>query len=232
MSSGPSVGRFKRAFGDPELEALGAGADRRQRIVDLVHHARGERADRRELLGLRKARLGLSPLGDVFADRDDVRDLATLDVHRDLGDAIGARFAERLRLDRELLHLSRLEHVLELAAQQLGGLAMQDLENRPADRFLARHALQSRSRACDSTPECGTRGRSRTGRRQRIDDLLGEAALLVDLARARRDLRLEAMRVLGAAERGREQIGDGGRETPRPRRTACGRAARTRAPSV
>ena len=53
-----------------------------------------------------------------------------------------ARLAERARLDRELLHLARLEHALELAAQHLGRLTMQDLEDRSADRFLARHALE------------------------------------------------------------------------------------------
>jgi hypothetical protein len=38
----------------PILEALGARADRRKRIVDLVHDARGQRADRRELFRLRE----------------------------------------------------------------------------------------------------------------------------------------------------------------------------------
>ena len=60
--------------------------------------------------------------------------------------------------------------------------------------------------------------------RQRVDDLLGEPALLVDLARSRRDFRLESMRVLGVAQRRREEVGDrrekepvlGGQNAARP----------------
>ena len=51
--------RDQRAFvASPSSKRLGARADRRQRIVDLVHDAGGERADRGELLGLREALLG------------------------------------------------------------------------------------------------------------------------------------------------------------------------------
>ena len=84
LSSRASSRRVDRALVEPELQRLGAGADRRERIVDLVHHAGGERADRRQLLRLREALLGLAPLGDVFADRDDVRDVLVVEAHRDL----------------------------------------------------------------------------------------------------------------------------------------------------
>src|SRR3712207_7373932 len=43
-----------------------------QRVVDLVHHARGELPDRRQLLGLRRPLQRRLPLGHVLADGDDV----------------------------------------------------------------------------------------------------------------------------------------------------------------
>ena len=68
MSFSPSRSGV-RHLGQRVLEPFGAGGDGRERIVDLVHDARGERSDGRELLGLREAVLRLAPLGDVLADR-------------------------------------------------------------------------------------------------------------------------------------------------------------------
>ena len=228
MSSGPSVARVQRAFGDPELEALGAGADRRQRIVDLVHHARGERADGRQLLGLRKARFGLAPLGDVFADRDDVRDFTSFDVHRNLRDAIGARLAERLRLDRELLHLPVSNTSSNSLRSSSAGCrckiskivrpiaSSRDTPCSPVSRFAI-----PRLNAIGAVDHVQTDGK-------RIDDLFGEASLLVDLARSRRRPPTRG----GARTRRREAPARAGRrprrETPRPRRRAFGQAAPTR----
>ena len=115
-----------------------------------------------------------------------------------------------VRLDRELLHLPGLEHALELAAQQLRRLAMQDLEDRAADRLFARHALHPGLALAIPRLNAILAVDHVEADRQRVDDLLGESPLLVDLARPRRDLRLEAMGVLGVAERRREQVGDRG----------------------
>src|SRR5947209_1270309 len=79
-------------------QRLAAGEDRRQGVVDLMHHAGRELAHRGELLRLRETLLGLAPLGDVLADGNDVRDDAAVLMHRNLGDAVMARLARRLRL--------------------------------------------------------------------------------------------------------------------------------------
>ncbi len=102
---------------------------------------------------------------------------------------------------------------------------MEDLEDRLADRLVARHALHPcftlpvpRLNAVfpvdDVQPDW-----------QRVDDALGEAALFVDLSSAELDLDGELARVLGVREEGREQVGQCpeedallGGECPRPPR--------------
>ena len=128
---------------DGEGQRFGASTDRREWIVDLVHNAGGERTDRSEFLRLSKAILRLAPFGDVLTDGNDMRHVGVVEVHRDLRDAIRPQLAGCTRLDLELLNSPGREHVLELAAEHLGGLSMQDLEDRTTNRFLARHALHA-----------------------------------------------------------------------------------------
>ena len=104
------------------------------------------------------------------------------------------------------------EHLVELAAQQLGGLAVQDLEDRPADRLLARHALHSGLalavpglNAVFAVDHVETDGK-------RVDDLLGEATLLLDLLRAEAHLDRHLLRVLGVGDRRGQQVGNGGED--------------------
>ncbi len=99
-----------------EHETLGARRDRRERIVDLVHDAGGELADRRELFGLRESVHRLAPFGHVLTDRDDVGDGRVVEPHRDLRDPVRAQVARRARLHLELLDRPRHEHVIELGA--------------------------------------------------------------------------------------------------------------------
>ena len=68
--------------------------------------------------------------------------------------------------------------------------------------------------------------------RQRVDDLLGEDPLAIDLGGARLDFDFEAMRVFGTAERRREQIGDGDDEEVILRREIASRPKRQRAEVV
>src|SRR5262249_471626 len=150
------------------------------------------------------AHLRLAPLGDVFADGDDVRHLVALHLHRNLRDAIHTRLAEGRGLDRELLHLSRLEHALELAAQKLRGLPVKNLEDRSADRFFARHAVDARLALAVPRLDAIRAIDHVEADRKRIDDLLGEASLLVDLPRSRGNLRLETRGMFGIAQCWRE----------------------------
>ena len=136
-----------------------------------------------------------------------------------------------VRLDRELLHLPVSNTLSNSLRSSLGRLAMQDLEDRPADRFFARHALQPGLALAIPRLNAVLAVDHVEADRQRIDDLLGEAALLVDLARARRHLGLEAVRVLGVAQRRREQVGDRRRERAGPRRTASRPGRADSAPS-
>ena len=195
-----------------ELEALGAGGDRRERIVDLVHDAGGERADRRELLGLREAVLRLAPLGDVLADGDDVRHRAVVEAHGDLRDAIGAQLAAT-RVDSiwKICRRPVANTSSNSRAQHLRRLAVQDLEDRAADRLLARHALHARLALAVPDRDAVLAVDHVQADRQRVDDALGDAALAVDLARALDDLALQALRVRGLPQHGGEDVGDGRR---------------------
>src|SRR5262249_55560964 len=85
---GQAPRKYQRPFSTPELEALSAGTDRRERIVDFVHHTGSKRSDRRELLRLRESVFCLPPFGDILTDRDYVGHVLTADAHRDLRDAI------------------------------------------------------------------------------------------------------------------------------------------------
>ena len=60
----------------PALQALDAGQDRGERVVDLVRDARREQPERGEPLVVRELRLELGALGDVAPHLDDERDLA------------------------------------------------------------------------------------------------------------------------------------------------------------
>ena len=86
---------------------------------------------------------------------------------------------------------------------------MQDLEDRAADRFFARHALHAGLALAVPGLDAILAVDHVEADRQRVDDLLGEPPLLLDLARARRHFRLEPVRVFGVAQRRSEQVGDG-----------------------
>ena len=171
---------------DGEGQRFGASTDRREWIVDLVHNAGGERTDRGEFLRLSKALLRLAPFGDVLTDGNDMRHVGVVEVHWDLRDAIRPQLARCTRLDLELLNPPGREHVLKLAAEHLGGLSMQDLEDRATNRFLARHALEARLALAVPGLNAIRAVDHIQAHRQRVDDLFGESALLVDFARAGR----------------------------------------------
>ncbi len=113
-------------------QRLAAGRDGSERVVDLVHHAGRQLADRCQLLGLGQAMLRLPPLGDVLPDGDDVGDLVIVQMHRDLRDPVVARLAACLRLHFDLLDFATVEHAVELALEQLAWLAVQHLEDIPS----------------------------------------------------------------------------------------------------
>ncbi len=179
-----------------------------------MHHARGELADGREFLRLREPLLRLFPVGHVLANGDDVRDGRVAKPHRNLRDAIRAQLAGGERLHLVFLDAPGRADIVELAPQHLRRLPVEDLKDRPADRFLTRDALHAgftlaipRLNAVLPIDDIETE-------RQRVDDLLGEDALAVDLDRAGLDFNLELAAFLRVRELGREKIGDGGHEHP------------------
>ena len=173
-----------------------------------MHDSGGESADCGDLLRLGKTFLRLTPFRDVFTDRDDMRHLGVVEAHRNLRYAIRAELTRSTRLDLKLLHPASSQDVLELAAEHVGRLSVQDLEDRAANRLLARHALHTgfafavpRLNPILPIDHIQPDG-------QRIDDLGGESALLLDLHRTFDNLTLEAASVFRSTERRGEHVGD------------------------
>ena len=100
------------------LDRRDAGADGGERVVDLVHDAGGELADRRQLLALHDLALDPVPLGHVLADGDDVGDLVAVQPHGDLAEPEepGSR-RPGVDLLLRLLDLAGLEDPVELGAE-------------------------------------------------------------------------------------------------------------------
>ena len=106
--------RLLRAqLGDAAVHCRHAGADGRQRIVDLVHDAGRELADGGELLALHDLHLDGAPLGHVLTDGDDVGDALAVESHRDLRGAEVAHLAALRHLDLDLLDGTGLEDAVE-----------------------------------------------------------------------------------------------------------------------
>src|SRR5579862_5000979 len=101
-----------------ERKALGAGRDRRQRIVDLMHHAGSQLPNSSHFFRLGNTLQRFFPLGDVFADRNDVSDaVAFMQMHWDLRDPIRPGLATRPRLSLELLELPGAKDPIDLALE-------------------------------------------------------------------------------------------------------------------
>jgi hypothetical protein len=179
-----------------------------------VHDAGRERAERRELLGLRDAVLGLAPVGDVLADCDDVRHVAGVEPHRNLRDAVRANLAAAARLHVELLEPAAVEDVLELPPQDVRGLAVQDVEDRATERVAARHAERPRLALVVPRLDSELAIDDVEAHRERVDHLGHEPTLFLDLRGAFRDLVLQPLRVLRVTDEGREHVGDGREEKP------------------
>ena len=82
-------------------------------------------------------------VGDVLADGDHVRHREAVHAHRDLRHAVHAHLAGGARFHLELPHAPVGEHFVELAAQQIGRLAPEDVEDRASHREIAPHALRA-----------------------------------------------------------------------------------------
>ena len=119
---------------EPRGDAPRAAADRRERIVDLVHHASRELPHRRELLGLVHRALDGARFGDVLADRDHVRDGDAVDVHRQARRAIGAHLVADMHFLLVLLRLAGGEDLVEfrLAAPRPAAAADTSMTRRPS----------------------------------------------------------------------------------------------------
>src|SRR5206468_574212 len=190
-----------------ERQRLGAGQDRRLRVVDLVHDTRRELPHGGELLRFREALLRLAPLGDVFTDGDDVRNVVPVLPHRDLGDAVVTRFAARLRLHFHLLELAGVEHAIELALQEIAWLAVEHVEDLATHGVLARHALGPGLALAVPRADAIAPVDHVQPDRERVDDLGGKAPLRLHLVRAQRDLGGEVLRQLRGGEDGSEDAG-------------------------
>ena len=126
---------------EPRLDRRDAPADRRQRIVDLVHDAGGELPHRGELFGLVHRPLNGARFGHVLADRDHVRYGRPVQPHRQPRGAIGAHFVADVHVLLADSHLAGREDAVELRLEDLGRLAPQDLEDPLADHVAAPQPL-------------------------------------------------------------------------------------------
>ena len=174
-----------------------------------MHDARGELPDRRELLGLRRALQRALPLGDVLADRHDVLHDARLVAHRDLRQAVRAQLARRPRVELQLLHLSRREHLVELLAHQRGVLPRHHVEDRAPEGGLARQALRADLALAIPELHLVVAIDDVDAERKRVDDLLDEPTLLVHLRRVRVALRRQRLGLRRVAAEQRQQVHDG-----------------------
>ena len=240
-SSNPARGRSGQILG-PVTQRLRAREDGGERVVDLVHHAGGQLPHRGQLLGLRQPLLGAPPFGHVFGDGDHVGDPHVVEAHRDLGDPEVARVAARGGFHLHLLDFAGLEHAVELAPQQIAGLAVQHAEDLPPHRVVARDALRPALAlavpgADDVVPVDHVQADG-----QRVDDAGDEGALGVGFPRGQRHLRGEILRQLGGGDDRRQQPGDhpphvthrplGPSRHPPGARARQGPAPRTRAGSA
>ena len=196
------------ARGHPAFDGGDTGADGGERIVDLVHHARGQLADRRELLALENLSLDPVPLGHVLAHRDDVGDLVAVETHRNLAEAEEPRLAAQGDLLLGLLDLAGLEHPVELRAELCCGLAGEHVEHRPADDVVPAQPLGARLPLPVPALDAVVAVHHVEAKRQAVDDQAGEAAVLLDLAGLRGHLAGEIGRELDRGEVGRQEIGD------------------------
>ncbi len=180
------------ALDDARLKGLGAGGDGRQRVVYLVHDAGRQAPDGRELLRTRHRAVGLDARRDVFADGDDVRDLAVVAAHRDFADEpVVRRAVVGARLLLDALDSSGGEGALELLLHRLARLPGQDLEDVAADGAAARDALPALLAVAVPRDDAvaAVNGVERDG--QGVDDRLGEAALRLGRGRGPLDLARE-----------------------------------------
>ena len=112
-------GRQLRRAGNPAAQALDAGKDRGERIVDLVRNPGREHAERGEPLAMRELALELGALGDVAPHLDDVGELAA-----GAGDRVQRGFpAPHLaaRIPHAADHALGLQRGLEVAGRALVG---------------------------------------------------------------------------------------------------------------
>ena len=176
-----------------------------------MHHAGRELANGREFLRVRQPRFGFLPRRHVLADGNDVRDVAPAEPQRNLGDPVRARgMAVRAvprRLGLVLMQLTRCEHRVVFPPQRLRALAVEHLEDRAAEGFAARDALETGLArvvpcldpilAIDDVESHG----------ERIDDLFNEVALRFDFAGARAQLTLQlAKRLAHGIHDGRRRV--------------------------
>ena len=135
------------------------------------------------------------------------------------------------RLHLEDLEAARREHFVELAAQHGRGLAMQDLEDRAADRLFARHTLHARLALAIPDGDAIVAIDDVESDGQRVDDALRDSALAIDLLRPLDDLGLQPLRVRRLPKHRREDVGDRCKECLLLReRRRSGRAGADRVP--
>ena len=113
--------------------------------------------------------------------------------HRDLRDAVVARFARGLRLHLHLLQLAGLEHAVELSLQEVPGLPVEHVEDHATHGVLARHPLRARlALAVPRTDLVVAVDHVQTDG-EGVDDLRGEAPLRFHLVCTERNLGREIL---------------------------------------
>ena len=181
-------------------QGFSASGNRRQRIIDLVHDAGCEPADRGELLCVDDRLVHLLLLGDVFADGDNVRHFGVIDAHRHFRDFPYAPLAFVPGLLLDLDDLAGAEDGGEFVFEHAARLARQHAEDVLTEHFVARDAAAAKLAVAVPGDDAHIAINDVKRHRQGIDDLFGEALLLFSFARALGDFDGEIDRgIFGAA---------------------------------
>ncbi len=198
------------------LNGRDAGADRGERIVDLVHDPRRELAHRRELLRLHDPPLHRPRIGDVLADGDHVGYGIAAQPHRDLAEPEVADLVAQHDLLFALLDLSGPEDPIELVAELVGRLPGEHLEDRAADHGVPPQPLGARLPLAVPDLNAVLAVHDVEPDRQTVDDETGEAAVLLDLARLGDHLARQVLRELQRRDVGGEDVPNDGEGLPLP----------------
>src|SRR5581483_5729300 len=163
---------------DARRQGFSASGNRRQRVVDLVNDAGGESANRGQLFSVDDGLVHLFLFGDVFADRDNVRNFGVVNAHRHFRNLPDLALALKPRFLLEAGNSAGAKDLGELIFENAARLARQDAEDVFAEHLIARDAAVAKLAVAVPGDNAHIAVNDVERDRQRIDDLFRKALLL------------------------------------------------------